>query len=128
MARTETLQLTDCELLDSLRCFPDDVLSVGVFRELTQRGPKIQDEVLQRLDKAVSQAGISTVRLANKPKSGRPMNEYATGRLIFMIYAVAGRLYEFNQVSPPSMVKPVARILRCGSLFLRRRRFRASAL
>ena len=58
MSRTETLQLTDCELLDSLRCFPRDVLPVGVLRELIQRGPKIQDEVLRRLDKAVSHAGI----------------------------------------------------------------------
>ncbi len=43
MSRTETLQLTDCELLDAIRCFPGDVLPVGVLRELTQRGPKIQD-------------------------------------------------------------------------------------
>lgn len=57
MSSAETLQLTDCELIDSLRCFPASVLPVGVLRELTQRGPKIQDEVLRRLDKAVSDAG-----------------------------------------------------------------------
>ena len=57
MSSAETFQLTDCELIDSLRCFPVGVLPVGVLRELTQRGPKIQDEVLRRLDKAVSDAG-----------------------------------------------------------------------
>ena len=58
MSRTETIQLTDCELLDALRCFPSGVLPVGVLRELIQRGPKIQDEVLRRLDKAVSHEGV----------------------------------------------------------------------
>jgi hypothetical protein len=58
MSRTETLQLTDSELLDSLRCFPQDVLPVRVLRELIQRGPTIQSEILRRLDQAVSHAGI----------------------------------------------------------------------
>jgi hypothetical protein len=58
MPGTETLQLTDGELLDSLRNFPGNVLPVGVLRELTKRGPNIQDEVLRRLDTVASQAGI----------------------------------------------------------------------
>ena len=42
MSSTETLQLTDTELIDSLRYFPENVLPVGVIRELTRRGPNIQ--------------------------------------------------------------------------------------
>ena len=57
MSSTETLQLTDCELIDSLRRFPNDVLPVGVLRELIERGPQIQDEILRRLEKAIDDAG-----------------------------------------------------------------------
>ncbi|MDC0934809.1 DUF1186 domain-containing protein [Pirellulales bacterium] len=57
MTNTETLQPTTSELLDSLRRFPSEVLPVGVLRELQQRGPSIQDELLRRLDNASGQAG-----------------------------------------------------------------------
>lgn len=57
MTSTETLPPTTSELVDSLRRFPSEVLPVGVLRELQQRGPSIQDELLRRLEKACDQAG-----------------------------------------------------------------------
>ncbi|MEM7312968.1 MAG: SEC-C metal-binding domain-containing protein [Planctomycetota bacterium] len=49
--------LTTCELIDSLRQYPDGVLPAGVLRELIQRGPSIREPLLRRLDEIAESAG-----------------------------------------------------------------------
>ena len=55
--QNKSTNLTDRELVDTLRCFPRGVLPVAVLRELMSRGPAIEDELLRPLRSAVADAG-----------------------------------------------------------------------
>ena len=57
MSQNKSTNLTDRELVDSLRCFPRGVIPVAVLRELISRGPAIEDELLRPLRSAVADAG-----------------------------------------------------------------------
>ena len=57
MSQNTTTNLTDRELVDSLRCFPRGVIPAAVLRELISRGPAIEDELLRPLRSAVADAG-----------------------------------------------------------------------
>ena len=52
-----TTNLTDRELVDTLRCFPRGVIPAAVLRELISRGPAVEDELLRPLRSAVDDAG-----------------------------------------------------------------------
>lgn len=56
-SQNTTTNLTDRELVDTLRCFPRGVIPKAVLRELVSRGPAIEDELLRPLRSAVADAG-----------------------------------------------------------------------
>ena len=57
ISQNTTTNLTDRELVDSLRCFPRGVIPAAVMRELISRGPASEDELLRPLRRAVADAG-----------------------------------------------------------------------
>lgn len=57
MSSAATVPRSDRELVNALRAFPNDVLPVGLLRELAARGPAAEDELLRPLQAAIDDAG-----------------------------------------------------------------------
>ena len=65
MSSAATVPRSDRELVNALRAFPNDVLPVGLLRELAARGTSAEDELLRPLR---SKARPTSSTLSRRPK------------------------------------------------------------